>query len=149
MKKHVLTLFFIALLIIPVFGLTEVKKWEPFEIRFIAKKSYDNPYVEAMPHNGEALLRVTFIGISGTAARQKYTVEGFWDGDIENRDTEKQTSTKRNTFRICFAPPQTGVWQYESFSSDPGITSNKLTVLRHLLFRRLYINISFSIILAQ
>ncbi|MCK4966663.1 DUF4038 domain-containing protein [bacterium] len=97
-----------------VFADVEVKKWEPFEVRFIAENKYENPYLEAMPHNGEALLRVTFTGISGESEGMSYTLEGFWDGNWEDR----RRDVVRNTFRVRFAPPACGVWQYESFSKD-------------------------------
>lgn len=98
-----------------LFAITEVKKWEPYEIRFVAKNTYENPYVDSMPYNGEALLKVKITGASGACAGMSYTMEGFWDGNWD----------ARNTFRIRFAPPATGVWNYESFSSDPGMNGKK------------------------
>lgn len=50
------------------FGLTEVKKWEPFEIRFWAEKTFQNPYVEGMPANGDAIIKMVFTGTSGAAS---------------------------------------------------------------------------------
>jgi len=98
-----------------VFAMAEVKKWEPFEVRFIAKTTYENPFVQGMPDKGDALLKVVFTGTSGSASGMSYTMEGFWDG---NWDT-------RNTFRIRFAPPAVGVWKYESFSVDPQMNGIK------------------------
>jgi len=96
-------------------AIVEVKKWEPFEIRFVARTIYDNPYVQAMPDKGDALLKVVFTGTSEEAMGKTYTVEGFWDGNWD----------KRSTFRIRFAPPATGVWKYESFSADEGMNGEK------------------------
>ena len=45
-------------------AITEVKKWEPFEIRFVAKNTYENPYIQGMPDNANALLKVVFTGTS-------------------------------------------------------------------------------------
>lgn len=94
-----------------VFGLVEVKKWEPFEVRFVAKNIYENPYVQGMPDKEEALVKVVFTGTNGDASGMSYTMEGFWDGNIDSI----------STFRVRFAPPVTGVWKYESFSNDPGM----------------------------
>jgi len=113
--KILLSGFILLFSISNIQAIVEVKKWEPFEIRFVARNVYENPYVQGMPDNDHALLRVVFTGTGGEAMGKTYTVEGFWDG---NWDT-------RNTFRVRFAPPATGVWKYESFSADEGMNGVK------------------------
>lgn len=116
MKKSIIVLLGLILFVFvsDVTSAVEVKKWDTYEVRFFAEKLYENPYVEAMPHNGEALLRVTFTGVSGEAEGMSYTLEGFWDGDIVDRRRDRHT----NTFRVRFAPPACGKWMYKSFSKD-------------------------------
>ena len=113
--KILFTVTILLVLTANLLAVVEVKKWEPFEIRFVAKNIYENPYVQGMPDKAEALLKVIFSGTSGAAAGMSLTMEGFWDG---NWDT-------RNTFRIRFSPPATGVWKYESISGDPQMNGVK------------------------
>jgi len=68
----------------------------PVEIEFISTKTYENPI-------DDVDLLVQFNGPNGASISQ----HAFWDGD--------------NTFKARFAPPSTGVWRFNSLSSD---TSN-------------------------
>jgi len=70
--------------------------WHPIEFAFEADDPPDSPY-------GEALLDVRFEHGSGATE----TVPGFWDGG--------------DSFRVRFAPPETGTWTWETIADDPGL----------------------------
>ena len=71
-----------------------VPKWTRFEQEFTSVRPYDNPLQDAQ-------LRVTFTSPSG---RQR-TVDGFWDGGT--------------TWRVRFAPGESGIWSYTTECTDP------------------------------
>ncbi|MEF8853227.1 MAG: DUF4038 domain-containing protein [Haloarculaceae archaeon] len=73
-----------------------VRTWHPVELTFEADDPPDDPY-------GEALLDVRFEHEAGATD----TVPGFWDGG--------------DTFRVRFAPPETGTWTWETTADDPGL----------------------------
>lgn len=66
--------------------------WRAAEISFQSAASYSNPLMEAD-------LEVTFTSPSGRV----YAVPGFWDGG--------------RTWRVRFAPPESGIWRYVSSCS--------------------------------
>src|SRR6266567_6818103 len=72
---------------------SSVSKWDRFEKSFESSASYDNPAQEAT-------LQAVFISPSGTTNR----TYGFWDGG--------------STWRLRFAPNQTGKWTYKTICSD-------------------------------
>lgn len=88
------------------------KKWEIFEITLTAKKKYKNPYAEIpVSGNQEGLVKVEFVGLSGEAKNKKLTLFGFWYGG--------------QTWKVRFAPPETGTWEYRSISADRGLGNVK------------------------
>src|SRR5438045_1675347 len=70
-------------------GGSPVPKWERFEKTFESSVSYANPPQEAS-------LQAAFVSPSGETSR----IYGFWDG--------------AKTWRIRFAPNQTGKWTYKT-----------------------------------
>jgi len=70
--------------------------WHPVEFSFEADSPPDDPY-------GTDSLTVRFEHESGRTE----TVPGFWDGG--------------DTFRVRFAPPETGTWTWETLANDPGL----------------------------
>ena len=62
----------------PTFCDENIKEWNVFEIKLMAKNSYGNPYIEGLPDNNEGLVRVNFTGLSGKAKGMKYEITGFW-----------------------------------------------------------------------
>ena len=68
--------------------------WMKYEKTFESTKAYDNPLYEVVRFN------VRFQSPSGKLT----TINGFWDGD--------------KTWRVRFAPNETGKWTFTSFCSD-------------------------------
>lgn len=72
---------------------TELPKWTRFEQSFQSSVNYDNPLQQAR-------LTVSFVPPKGDPIK----VDGFWDGG--------------QTWRVRFAPSQTGPWSYTTTCSD-------------------------------
>ena len=70
-----------------------VARWDRFEKSFESSASYGNPAQEAT-------LQAVFVSPSGATNR----IYGFWDGG--------------STWRLRFAPNQTGKWTYRTICSD-------------------------------
>jgi hypothetical protein len=68
--------------------------WRPVQITLHSTRSYQNPYLDVD-------LTATFSGPNGRVM----TMPGFWDGG--------------NTWRIRFAPPVPGTWQFTTSATDP------------------------------
>ncbi len=116
MRSIVFTVLILLLLIISVVlpaksQTGNYKKWEVVEIALSAEKNYDQPYVMVPANNTGGLVEFTFKGIQGKAEGASYTVNGFWDGG--------------NTWKVRFAPPYTGKWEYSGKSEDPGLNGEE------------------------
>lgn len=86
-------------------------QWEVISISLKANESYSNPY-DAVPIDDDSdLLRATFTGTTGDATGQVISIVGFWDGG--------------SWWRLNFAPPATGVWQYVTSSADSGLNGQE------------------------
>jgi hypothetical protein len=95
----------------------QIKRWQIFEVSFTAKNKYQNPYLEIpVSNNGEGLIKVEFKGTSGEAIDKVVTVFGFWYGG--------------QTWKVRFAAPQSGTWEYKTVSTDKGLNNKrgKITV---------------------
>jgi hypothetical protein len=88
----------------------QVKKWEVYEVLLRAKGKYENPYA-AIPVEKQDLVSVTFTGTRGAAQGKTLTLVGFWDGGQD--------------WKVRFAPPETGTWEYKSISRDKGLNNVK------------------------
>lgn len=106
-RAFICLIFLIFFVINDISAGVEVKKWEPFDIRFEAKNKYENPYIATFPDKGEPLVKIRVTGTSGDAQGKEYVLKGFWDGG--------------DYWRVRFAAPETGDWRYISISSDPGM----------------------------
>ena len=73
---------------------SQVGKWQKFEKQFNSRKTYENPLYEVQQ------FEVTFTSPAG----RTHSVNGFWDGGT--------------TWKVRFAPDQTGRWSYRSSCSD-------------------------------
>jgi len=85
----------------------QLHKWEVQPIVFTANGQYSNPYAEIPDPKSEDLLRVTFKGVDGEAKDKIIEIVGFWDGG--------------NEWKVNFAAPCTGTWEYASSSDDKGL----------------------------
>lgn len=88
-----------------------VRRWEVFEISLIANEKSINPYQSISTDSDEGALKVEFRGLSGEAKGKSMTVFGFWDGGQQ--------------WKVRFAPPETGVWEYATASDDKGLNSKR------------------------
>lgn len=84
-----------------------VHKWEVYPIDFTANGQYSNPYEDISIQKSGDLLKVIFTGIEGEAKDETIEIVGCWNGG--------------NEWRVNFAPPYAGTWEYISISNDDGL----------------------------
>ena len=89
----------------------EVREWEVFELALKAKNQYENPYAAIPAGKQEGLVQVSFSGTKGAAEGMNLRVFGFWDGG--------------QNWKVRFAPPAAGTWEYKSTSQDSGLNNVK------------------------
>src|SRR6056297_2234705 len=80
-----------------------VHKWEVYPIDFTANGQYSNPYADIPIQKSGDLLKVVFTGIEGEAKDETMEIVGCWNGG--------------NKWRVNFAPPYAGTWEYISISN--------------------------------
>ncbi len=88
----------------------ELKVWEVFELSFVSDNKPDNPYGEVAVDGSRDHLEVFFRGTSGNAYGEEYLIKGFWYED--------------NIWKVRFAPPLDGTWEYISISPDQGLNGD-------------------------
>jgi len=88
-----------------------IKTWDVFEFGFKSSGKFENPYLECVKNEGKAYATATFKGVSGAALNKTYEIPAFWDGN--------------NIWKIRFAPPFSGTWEYETSSTDRGLNKKK------------------------
>jgi hypothetical protein len=115
LQNRFFTLAIIALITVGADHATaqsDVKNWEVFEITLKAKKPHANPYADIPVDNHEdGLLKAQFKGVSGEARGRSLTLFGFWCGG--------------QMWKVRFAPPATGTWEYTTTSNDKGLNNAK------------------------
>ena len=94
-----------------VAAIEQHRQWEVISISFKSVRTYNNPYSDISSVAGKDLLKVTFNGISGEASGRSFTLTGFWNGGQE--------------WRVNFAAPFTGKWNYVTSSFDRGLNNKK------------------------
>jgi hypothetical protein len=87
------------------------KPWVVYEISLQSSKLPANPYSSLILKGKPAYLSASFKGIDGLCAGITMTVPGFWDGS--------------NAWKIRFAPPLSGTWNYETISPDRKMNGKK------------------------
>lgn len=88
-----------------------LQTWEVYPLSFHSKKAPGNPYASIPVNGGTDLLKVTFTGVSGEAKGQRLELTGFWYGN--------------NEWRVNFAAPAPGIWEYVSVSDDRAMNKKK------------------------
>jgi hypothetical protein len=88
-----------------------VKTWDIYEITLKSSQISQNPYTAFLTEGKPALVTAKFTGISGHCSEKSVTVPGFWDGN--------------DVWKIRFAPPLSGTWEYETISSDKKMNRKK------------------------
>jgi len=88
----------------------KLRTWEVFELKLKAVNRTANPYVQ-IPITKEGLVKINFTGIDGAAAGQSIDIFGFWDGGQD--------------WKLRFAPPKSGTWEYKTSSADKGLNNKK------------------------
>ena len=84
------------LLILFLFSLTAYgqgnQKWKVFETTFVSTKDYSNPFMDVQ------------VDVLFEKDGKNWKIPAFWDGD--------------NTWKVRFAPPETGTYSYRVVSND-------------------------------
>jgi hypothetical protein len=109
---HLLISVIYLLLILPNTSnaqIRTIRMWEVFTVSFHSEREPVNPYVEIPAVKKGDLLEVHFTGISGEANGKKINLVGFWSGGKE--------------WRVNFAPPFTGTWEYKTVSADKSMNN--------------------------
>ena len=105
--KNVLFTTILFLLITFMFSNAQVQsvsKWEVFTVTFQSETDQLNPYAEIPDEKQGDLLEVYFRGVLGEAKGKEIKLVGFWSGG--------------NDWKVNFAPPFSGTWEYKSVSTD-------------------------------
>lgn len=114
MKSLKNSVLIFLLFLIPLFlkgADPEIKTWEVFEITFESTSHVQNPYVDFLKPGEQPYLTAIFKGTDGVYHGKSINVPGFWDGG--------------NTWKIRFAPPEEGTWNYETVSQDRKMNRKK------------------------
>ena len=82
----------------------KIHRWEVMTISFKSQNDYANPYTDIPVNADEDLLKVIFTGTQGEAKEKQFSLVAFWSGGQE--------------WKVNFAPPYTGLWEYISVSTD-------------------------------
>jgi hypothetical protein len=96
---------------LPLRAQETMRQWEVFEITLIAETKYNNPYALIPVNTKDGLIKTEFKGVDGKATGKTVAVYGFWDGG--------------QRWKVRFAPPQTGVWEYTTISRDRGLNNKQ------------------------
>ncbi len=95
-----------------IYGQKQIREWEVFEIALTARNKSANPYNEISVNSGDNdLLKAVFTGTSGDAKGKSITVAGFWYNG--------------KTWKVRFAAPESGTWEYKTVSRDRGLNNSK------------------------
>lgn len=109
---HLLISIIYLLLILPDTSNAQIRTiriWEVFTVSFHAETEMVNPYAEIPAEKQGDLLEVYFKGVSGEAKGKEMMLVGFWNGG--------------NEWRVNFAPPYSGTWEYKSVSTDNSLNN--------------------------
>ena len=88
----------------------KLKTWEVFELNLKAVSHSANPYSE-IPVTKTGFLKVNFKGTNGPSKGKSIDIFGFWDGG--------------QVWKVRFAPPESGTWEYKTSSTDAGLNNKK------------------------
>ena len=93
-----------------------VRCWDVYEIYLQSDRQMENPYAQTISprDSGAPYLTAVFRGVSGEAAGHRMVLTGFWDGN--------------HVWKVRFAPPRPGVWEYRTVSGDEGLNGKKGTL---------------------
>lgn len=111
--KHALTSLGTILLLLLTSQLSAqaIRTWEVYPVSFHSKKAPENPYSSLPVDGGDDMLKVTFTGVTGEAMGHKLELTGFWYGG--------------NEWRVNFAAPHPGTWEYVSVSTAREMNNKK------------------------
>jgi hypothetical protein len=110
-KKSILLLIISLVNIFAAFSQQQLRTWDVYEITLKSSATAGNPYVSTLTEGKPAFLKAEFSGVSGECAGRSVTVPGFWDGS--------------STWKIRFAPPASGVWNYTTVCPDRKMNRRK------------------------
>ena len=86
----------------------KAEQWRQIILSFQSEKTYDNPFLD-----------VSVLGIFTGPSGRKIRREAYWDGG--------------NTYRIAFAPTETGMWSYRLEAPEEREQSNVFHTKESLL----------------
>lgn len=91
---------------------TRLGEWEIFELTLKTNRSYDNPYAAiSAAEQDDGVVRANFTGLTGDARGKSITISGFWYAG--------------QTWKVRFAPPASGIWEYRTTSSDRSLNNKR------------------------
>lgn len=94
------------------FAQRQVHEWEIFEITLKATNKYKNPYDEiGISKSYQGGVKAEFSGTAGNAKGKTLIIAGFWYAGT--------------TWKVRFAAPASGTWQYKTISADRGLNNVK------------------------
>ncbi len=88
-----------------------VKTWDVYEISLKSSVNKENPYTSLLEEGKPAFVSARFTGMSGECKGKIIIVPGFWDG--------------KDVWKVRFAPPRKGTWNYETISADRKMNRKK------------------------
>ena len=92
-----------------------LKTWEVCELTLKSSLVFQNPYTEGIKPGEKALVTAIFTGTGGPCSGTKMTIPGFWDG--------------AEIWKIRFAPPLEGAWNYETVSADRKMNGKEVRII--------------------
>lgn len=93
----------------------QLREWEIFELTLKSSAKSPNPYTTlSVTDQDEGLLKAEFRGVSGDARGKTFTVFGFW--------------YNHQTWKVRFAPPESGTWEYRTISTDRRMNNKRGTL---------------------
>jgi hypothetical protein len=113
MKTRYICLLFLLTVLNLISGSSQqpVKAWDIFEVTLKSSTPPKNPYVSFLTSGNDAYVTALFTGSTGECKGQTIKVPGFWDGN--------------DTWKIRFAPPLSGTWNYQTSSADRKMNGKK------------------------
>lgn len=108
---YTLVILLTLLLLTQVLRAQSLKTWDVYEITLKSSVKFKNAYTEGLRIDNKAFIIAEFTGTAGGCTGKRISVPGFWDGG--------------NIWKIRFAPPTSGKWNYVTLSSDRKMNGSK------------------------
>lgn len=110
-KPFPLIILLLLILLSQALRSQNLRTWDVYEITLKSSVNFKNPHTEGLRMDNKPFLIAEFTGTDGECTGSKISVPGFWDGG--------------DTWKIRFAPPASGKWNYVTVSSDRKMNGRK------------------------